>query len=67
MIRLSRNPKESVERLVSRFNKRVQKSRIILISKEKKHHQKKLTKRKVRKAAIMREFYRAERQRKKFY
>jgi hypothetical protein len=67
MITLTRNPKESVERLMSKFNKRVQKSRVLLLVKEKKYHKKDLTKRKVRKAAIMREFYRAEKQKKKFY
>jgi len=67
MIRVTKNPKESVERLINKFNKRMQKSRIILLIKDKKYHKKPPTKRQVRQAAIMREHYRALREKKKYY
>jgi len=68
MINVTRsNEKESVERLINRFNKRVQKSRMLPFLKENRYHKKDDTKRQVRKAAVMREYYRAERNRRKFY
>lgn len=57
-----RNPKESTDRVIARFNKKVQNSRKLLQVKENKHHSKKPTKRYVRAAAVKREFYRNKRE-----
>ena len=67
MLNVVKNQKESVERLISRFIKRVQKSRVILLLKDKRYRKKPPTKRQVRQAAIMREHYRAIREKKKYY
>ena len=66
-ITLFKNPKESVDRLISRFNKKVQASRIILQSKERRYRRKKPSKRHVRTAAMMRSHYRSQREKQKFY
>lgn len=67
MLVVKKHDKESPERFFQRFGAAVQKKRIILEAKERMYFKKKQTKRRVRKAAIMREFYRSERERKKFY
>lgn len=66
-IKVFKNPKESVDRLISRFNKKVQSSRIILKSKERRYLKKKPSARHMRTAAIMRNHYRAAREKQKFY
>ncbi len=66
-IRVLRNPKESTDRLIARFNKKVQSSRILPEVKGDRYHVRKPKKRKVRAAAIMREMHRANRERQKFY
>lgn len=66
MIHLKRNPKESNEKFISRFQKKVQGSRIILEAKNKMHFKKPLKKRSIRSRAIMREKYRALREKKKY-
>lgn len=66
MIYLRKNPKESNEKLISRFQKKVQGSRIILMSKERIYFKKPLKKRLVRARAIKREFYRAQREKQKY-
>lgn len=58
---------ESNERLVTRFNRAVQASRKILKVRSERYHRRDETKRQVRKAAIMREHYRAKREKSKFY
>jgi len=58
---------ESNERLISRFNKKVQASRKVLKVRKGRYHKKAPTKRHVRAAAIMRDKYRAKRQRSRFY
>ncbi len=58
---------ESNERLISRFNKKVQASRKILHVREHKFHVTKPKKRYVRSAAVMRSKYRAAREKSKFY
>lgn len=60
-----RNPKESTDRVIARFNKKVQSSRKLLKVKEERYFTKKKTKRQVRAAAVMREFYRAKREKMK--
>ena len=67
MIHVNKGEKESVERLINRFNKLVQKSRIILFKKDKRYHKRKMTKRQTRQAAVMREHYRGLREKKKYY
>ena len=66
-ITLYKNPKESVDRLISRFNKKVQASRVILLSKERRYRKKKPSKRHERTAAMMRTMYRSQKEKQKFY
>jgi len=65
-IRVVRNSKESSDRLVQRFNKKVQSSRILLELKAKRYHKQEPRKRQVRAAAIMREMHRGQREKAKF-
>jgi hypothetical protein len=62
-----RKEKESNERLISRFNKKVQGSRKILKVKSARYNKKSDTKRQQRAAAIMREKYRTIREKNRFY
>ncbi len=62
-----KNQKESLDRLISRFNKRVQGSRIILEVKNRRYYKKAKTRRLVRASAIKREFYRAKREKMQYY
>ncbi|MBU1151748.1 hypothetical protein KJ632_02880 [Patescibacteria group bacterium] len=62
-----KNDKESSERSITRFNKKVQGSRKILKLKAEKFHAAKLSKRKVRDAAVLREGYRAINKKNAFY
>lgn len=66
-IRVMKNPKESVDRLISRFNKKVQASRIVILSKSKRYLKKQPSARHQRKGAIMRSHYRLQREKSKFY
>ena len=66
-IKVIRNPKESVDRLIARFNKKVQSSRIMPRLKAKRYFKRPLRKREVRAAAIMRAHYRGQREKMKFY
>jgi len=66
MITLKKNPKESNEKLISRFQKKVQGSRIIILAKEKMHFKKPLKKGGIRKRAMMREHYREVREKAKY-
>ncbi|MFH1218600.1 MAG: hypothetical protein V1679_02055 [Candidatus Peregrinibacteria bacterium] len=58
---------ESNERSITRFNKTVQASRKILKVKADRYHLKPKTKRQERTAAVMREKYRADREKIKFH
>ena len=62
-----KNDKESTERSITRFNKKVQASRKLLLIRSNKFHVRPKTKRLQRTVAIMREHYRAERDKNKFY
>ncbi|MBT3705178.1 hypothetical protein HOG17_05365 [Candidatus Peregrinibacteria bacterium] len=66
-VHVVKNKKESDERLIARFNKAVQKSKKIHKIREGRYHKKDSKKRYVREAAIMREGYRAKREKQKFY
>jgi ribosomal protein S21 len=66
-IKVLRNPKESVDRLIARFNKKVQSSRILLTLKARRYFKRDPRKRETRAAAIMRDHYRSQRDKMKFY
>ena len=65
-IRVRKNDKESVDRVISRFNKKVQASRILLNKRRGRYFSKSLTKRLQRQKAVKREEYRALREKNKF-
>lgn len=58
MIYAIKKQSESNERLMSRFKKLVQRSRVIVNSKAKQHHSRKPKKKHIRQAAIMRANFR---------
>ena len=62
-----KNEKESNERAITRFNKRVQGSRKILKVRTGRYYSKAKTKTQIRSAAIMREHYRTQSEKHKFY
>ncbi|MBU1446553.1 hypothetical protein KKD70_04815 [Patescibacteria group bacterium] len=66
MISVWKNAKESVDRVISRFNKKVQASRLLLQKRRSRYHAKDLTKRQVRGRAVKREEYRAIREKNRF-
>lgn len=66
MIHLKKQPKESNEKLISRFQKKVQGSRVILMAKERMHFKKPIKKGGIRKRAIMREYYRSLKEKQKY-
>jgi ribosomal protein S21 len=66
-VKVIRNPKESVDRLIARFNKKVQSSRVIVQLKARRYFKKPLRKRQVRAAAIMRDMHRSKREKMKYY
>ncbi len=67
MIYAFKKSSESNERLLSRFKKLVQRSRIVMDKKRNRYHKRKPTKTKVRAAAVMRESNRARRAKQQFY
>jgi hypothetical protein len=66
-IHAHKHGEESNDRLQQRFKQQVQKSGLIKMLRERKIHVRKPNKRLVRKRALMREAYRAENKKKKFY
>ncbi len=62
-----KNDKESNERAITRFNKKVQSSRKLLEVRSGRYHKKSPTKRYTREAAVMRDYYRSKKERNKFY
>lgn len=62
-----KNDKESSERAITRFNKKVQASRKLLKIRGERYHKKDDTKRQVRQSAVMREKYRAQKEKSRFY
>ncbi len=66
-VKVFRNPKESVDRLISRFNKKVQGSRILLAVRANRYFKKPASKRHARMAAVMRDFHRKQREKLKYY
>jgi hypothetical protein len=61
-----KNDKESVDRVISRWNKKVQASRILLQKRQRRYHSKEATKRQVRMKAVKRDEYRAKREKNRF-
>ena len=66
MIHLKKGAKESNEKLIQRFQKKVQGSRIVLLVKDRMYYKKPLKKNKIRARAIMREHYRDAREKAKY-
>ena len=66
-VHVIKNSKESTDRLIARFNKKVQSSRILLEVRERRYYKRPLKKRQVRAKAIMREHHRTQREKMKFY
>ena len=66
-VSVAKNSKESVDRLISRFNKKVQGSRVLLEVKNRRYHKKPKTKRLVRQAAVVRDQYREKRNKMQYY
>lgn len=62
-----KNSKESVDRLIARFNKKVQASRILLQVRERRYYKRPLKKRQLRARAVKREHYRGMKEKMKFY
>jgi len=62
-----KNEKESNERCITRFNKKVQASRKLLLLRGKRYHSQKKTRRQVRAGAIMRTYYRGLKEKNRFY
>ncbi len=67
IVTIWKNDKESNERCITRFNKRVQASRKILGVRKSRYHSRKPTKRQIRAAAVMRDFHRGRREKNRFY
>lgn len=67
MIYAVKKPNESNERLLSRFKKLVQRSRIIMDAKKEQYHTRQPNKKFVRQAAIMRDNHRKRRSKEQFY
>ena len=66
-VQVSKTDGESTERCITRFNKKVQAARFVMMLKKSRYFKKKLTKRQTRTAAVMREMYRAKAAKQKFY
>jgi ribosomal protein S21 len=67
LVHVKRDPKESFERMLSRFKKLLQRSHKIQEAKDNQYHQKADSKRYQRQAAIMREYYRARKAKRQLY
>ena len=67
MIYAIKKQNESNERLINRFKKTVQRSRILLDAKQHRFHEQAKRKRYVRQAAVMRDQYRKKRAKEQFY
>ena len=62
-----KNEKESNERAITRFTKKVSASRKLLKIRTERYHSRPKAKRKIRAAAVMRDHYRSLREKNKFY
>jgi len=66
-VHVKRDPKESFERMLSRFKKLLQRSHKLQEAKDRKRFQKDPSARQIRSAAIMREYYREQKKKRQFY
>ncbi len=66
-VTIFKKDKESNERAITRFNKKVQASRKLLKIRGERYHSEKPKKRYVRQSAIMRAHYRKKKERSRFY
>ena len=67
MIYAVRKENESVDKLINRFKKQVQGTRLLLQVRKGRYHQKKLNKKKIREAAVVREMHRDEKAKRMYY
>lgn len=67
LVNVKRDPKESFERMLSRFKKLLQRSHKLQEAKENEFFKKSPTRRYIRQAAIMREHYRSQKAKKQLY
>ncbi|MBN2087772.1 30S ribosomal protein S21 [Candidatus Peregrinibacteria bacterium] len=67
MIYAIKKQNESNERLISRFKKVVQRSRVLMNAKQHRYHEQPKRKRYTRLAAVKRDFYRSKRAKEQFY
>jgi len=67
MLYATKKSNESNERLISRFKKVVQRSRILLDAKKHRYQERQPRKRFIRNAAIKRDYHRKQRAREQFY
>ncbi len=67
LVKVYRDPKESFERMLSRFKKLLQRSHKLVVAREKKHFKRAKTKMRIRQEAIMRDYYRGKRRAERFY
>lgn len=65
-IHITKNPKESNEKMIARFQKKVQGSRVVIMAKERKYYKKPFKKKEIRARAIMREHYRSLREKQRY-
>ena len=65
-VTVRKNPQESSERLIARFNKKVQQSRIMILVRAKRYRSKSVKPRLVRMVALKRTEYRSLKQKAKF-
>lgn len=67
LLRVTKNTKESNDRIIQRFSNRVKASRLVQEVKEKRYYTKKPTRLKRKASALMREHYRSLREKRKLY
>jgi len=66
-VMVMRNAKESSDRLVARFNKRVQAARILPAAKERRYWKRPFRKTEIRARAIMRDYFRSLKEKMRYY
>lgn len=67
MIYAVRKENESIDRLINRFKKQVQETRMVMQLRKNRYHQKKPTKIKQRQSAVVREQHRSEKAKRMYY
>jgi len=67
MLYATKKANESNERLISRFKKVVQRSRVLLDAKQHRYHEQEKRKRYIRNAAVKRDYHRKKRAKEQYY